>query len=79
MDDFEEIVQIKSDDFANISNFKDSIALISCIKDVIYVHTNMFEFKRGVRSLEFSVPSQFSLENDSAQIYYVTKISQKLD
>ena len=79
MDDFEEIVQNKSDDFANIPNFKDNIAVISCIKDVLYVHTNIFELKRGDRSLEPSAPSQLSPENDSAQIYDVTKITRKLD
>ena len=79
MDDFEEIIQVKSDDFENILNFKDNIAVIFCFKDVLYVHTNIFKFKRRDRSIESSAPSQLSLENDSAQVYEVTKITRKLD
>ena len=46
---------------------------------MLYVHTNIFELKRGDRNLEPSSPSQLSPENDSAQIYDVTKITRKLD
>ena len=45
MDNFEEIVQIKSDYFSDIPSFKDNIAVISCINDILYFHTNILEFK----------------------------------
>ena len=79
MDDFEEIVQIKSDDFTNIPSLKDNIAVISCINDILYVHTNIFEFKSEDNNVDPLNPSSHSPENDSAQIYDITKVTQKLD
>ena len=79
MDDFEEIVQIKSDDFTNIQSFKDNIAVISRINDILYVHTNIFEFKSEDNNVDPLNPSSHSPENDSAQIYDITKVTQKLD
>ena len=66
MDDFEEIFQIKSDDFTNIPSFKDNIAVISYINDILYVHTNIFEFKSEDKNVDPLNPSSHSPENDSA-------------
>ena len=68
MDNFKKIVQIKSDDFANIPSFKDNIAVISCINDILYGHTNIFEFKSEDNNVDPLNPSSHTPENDSAQI-----------
>ena len=78
MDDFEEIVQIKSEDFVNIPNFKDNIAEISFMKEIHYFHTNIFYFKIGDKSLEPSALHNSFLKMIQHKFYEVSVITQKL-
>ena len=45
MDEDDKTVEIDFNNIHNIGSFKDNVAVISSNKDVLYIHTNIFNFK----------------------------------
>ena len=79
MNEFEENLKIKADDFANFPSFKENIAVISNINDALYVHSNIFDIKDEEIDINSKHLQWNEVRNDSAFINDITKTTNKLD
>ena len=79
MNEFEENLKIKADDFANFLSFKENIAVISNSNDILYVHSNIFDTKDEEIDINSKHLQSNEVRNDSAFINDITKTTNKLD
>ena len=79
MDEYEKSVEIDFNNIHNIGSFKDNVAVISNNKDVLYIHTNIFNFKDENSNFDSNLIDDDADANNQLIIYDLSKITQKLD
>ena len=79
MDEDDKTVEIEFNNIHNIGSFKDNVAVISSNKDVLYIHTNIFNFKDENSNFDSNLIDDDADANNQPIIYDLSKIAQKLD
>ena len=79
MDEDDKTVEIDFNNIHNTGSFKDNVAVISSNKDVIYIHTYIFNFKDENSNFDSNLIDDDVDANNQPIIYDLSKMTQKLD